>query len=248
MPTTRRKLPRLFKTFGLALYFAACNSVPPTDPTTAPLSGSGTLSGEVSWSVDGGPVSGAHVDLEGVVGRTDSQGTVVLSGVYTDGPGRITITGNGILSRETRVQASPARSAVRLDVIPAGFATFYRYIARDNRDLPLVLKPTARWTTNPSFYIKTTLEDVTDDVPPEIISDVVRVLTNSVPELTAGEYVALTVQTGRETRPSTDGWINLTFRRTVPGGILGQTFAGANPGRMEVIYRSCGRPIRFRQS
>jgi hypothetical protein len=186
--------------------------------------------------VDGGPVSGATVDFEGVSGRTDSQGAFALSNVYTNAPGRITVSGEGFVTRGTRVQATSEKTGVMLDVIPMDFLTFYRYVARNNHDLPQVFLPTSRWTTDPSFYLKTTLEDVGEEVPPEIIGDIVRMLRNSVPELTDGKYRAVVVETGREVRPRVDGWINVTFRRSFPGGILGQALVGANPGTVEVVY------------
>jgi hypothetical protein len=88
------------------------------------------------------------------------------------------------------------------------------------------------WSVNPSFYVRTVVEDTGELVSPAVVNGLRRIFTNAVPELSADTLVVAAFQSGEEARPAQPGWVNVTFVRGLefggeatvgPGGVPGGT-------------------------
>jgi len=235
----------------LALIVAACGSKTPTTPTTNPPPAPTN-----TWSAAGQIVTlGTN---QGVGGATVTPGWS-LAPVTADGQGNyqlgdvanppsqpypITVSGAGMVSHATWITwASGARSGVNLNMIrdAAPFSMdFYRQFARDTFDndpgAPFGLQ---RWTTAPSFYVRT-VDQNGRAVEPEVLTVTLDALRRAVPAFTNGTFSAAAIETGTAVRPQAAGWINVDIRRDpAEKRVCGFAFVGANPGSITLNDDVC---------
>lgn len=212
-------------------------SVPP-GPTAPPVNpDQWSIRGRVLDTVSGALVSGAALDLDGFATVTSG-----ADGVYryestlapATTPYRVTISAPGFITREVRVTWQRGeRTGVDIDIIrdAAPFSlSFYRQLVRNQYDEPEDEPETlARWTTPPSFYMRTIHEATGVAVAPEVIDFIRQSLPGALWQWTGWSPTA--IETGTETRARRFGWINVIFVRNSEN-ICGLSFVGVNPGQI----------------
>ena len=241
-------------TLSSVLLVSACGSsggssnagTTPTTPTT-PTN---------TWSAAGQVV--ATGTTQGVGGATltpswglaavtaDGQGNYMLGAAANPPttPYQVTVSGAGMVSHDVWITwASGPRTGVNLDVIrnAAPFSMdFYRQFVRDTFDNdPGTPWPVLRWTTAPSFYVKTTDQNG-KAIEPEVLTRVYDAIRAAVPAYTAGRYTVARLDTGTDTRAQAPDWINVDIRRDpAEKRVCGYAYVGANPGSVTLNDDVC---------
>ena len=239
----------------VTLALAACGSKSPATPTPPPATNPPPTPTN-TWSAAGQIV--ALGSAQGVGGATvtpgwplppvtaDGQGNYELGAVANPPamPYPITISAAGMISHATWITwASGARTGVNLNVIrdAAPFSMdFYRQFARDTFDndpgAPFGLQ---RWTTAPSFYVRT-VDQNGRAVEPEVLVVTLDALRRAVPAFTGGTFSNPVIETGTAVRPQAAGWINVDISRDpAERRVCGFAFVGANPGSITLNNDVC---------
>jgi hypothetical protein len=226
---------------------------PPTTPSppSTPVTPTNTWSaaGRITAVGSGQAVAGATLtpgwSLAPVT--ADAQGFYELGAVANppSTPYPVSISANGMLTRETWFTwARGPRTGIDLSLIreSAPFSMeFYRQFVRgmydhsSDADAPY---PNFRWTSEPNFYVRT-IDSGGRSVEPEVLAVTLDALRRAVPAYTAGTYQAGTIETGRDARSETTGWINVDFRRNTGGNTCGTSFVGRNPGVITLYIDVC---------
>lgn len=175
---------------------------------------------------------------------TDEQGNYSLGDVRNppQTPYPLSISGAGLITHDVWVTwQRGGRSGVTLDVIrdAAPFSMkFYQQLVRGTYDQPGAPWPVLRWTTAPSFYVKT-VDQNGRPIEPEVLAHVFDALSRAVPAWSGGRFAA-TLETGTEPRPAVDGWINVDIKRDPhEEQICGFAQIGANPGSITLNDDVC---------
>src|SRR6188508_1695669 len=114
-------------------------------------------------------------------------------------PYPVTLSAGGMISHDVWITwARGSRTGVDLDLIrdaPPFNMDFYRKFARGTFDQPGAPFPIFRWTTAPSFYVKTTDQNGRA-IEPEVMVRVLDGIRQAVPAFTGGRYSAAAIETG----------------------------------------------------
>jgi hypothetical protein len=169
------------------LTLAGCSSSnSPTEPAApAPA----ILSGLVTATNGGQPLSNASIDIAGLHTVTDSVGNYRLevpSGRYA-----LMISGAGLVPHTLTIDASASRS-LALDTITqsGGFDLgFYRQFVRNGFEAPTHFDSLHRWTSAPTFTIQT-VDDQGHAVSASTLAIVQAAIASTVPALTGGQFAA----------------------------------------------------------
>ena len=251
-------LPRLHAVPLLALgLLAACGggskpSTPttPTTPPTTPVTPTNRWSaaGQITAVGSGQAVGGATItpgwSLAPVT--ADAQGFYELGAVANppSTPYPVAISANGMVTRDTWITwALGPRTGIDVSLIrdSAPFSMdFYRQLVRDTYDKSEGSPwRTLRWTTAPSFYVKT-VDQNGRPIEPEVLAVTLDALRRAVPAWTVNIYSAVKIETGTETREAPSGWINVLFRREPNTRTpCGQAYVGRNPGEITLWSDVC---------
>ena len=266
MSTRRSYIPHTVKSVGSGLLLAAAVSLavaacgggsspaPPTAPT-APTTPAPPAVPAYTWSIAGQvvetssrrPVGGAVVapgwDLAAVTASDDGLYSLGAIANPPTTPYRLGVSAPGYVTRETWVRwERGTRNGVTLDVIrdAAPFSmAFYRQFVRGTYDMPEAPYAVFRWVEAPRFYVRT-VDQNGRPIEPEVLTVVLDAIARAVPAFTGGSMGAAAIETGTESRPETDGWINVDIvrdpneRRT-----CGRSFVGRNPGVITLINDVC---------
>ena len=240
-----------------ALGFAACggsgrsNTVAsrPIAPTTSTPTNKWSTAGQVVATGSEQNVGGATLtpgwslapvtaDCGGEL-RARSSGEPPSSPPYP-----LTISQSGFISHDVWItwQLGP-RTNVTLDLIrdaPPFSTDFYREFIRDMYDKSDGSPwPLQRWTTPPSFYVRT-LDDTGHPVESGVIDTTIDALRRGVSGYTAGRYAVAAVATGTEVRPGAADWINVDFMHAESSDTCGTAYVGRNPGTITLYLDVCG--------
>ena len=184
---------------GLLLVSCGGGAPPAPVPPAAPPA-SASLTGVLTRTVEGGPVSGAVLRAGAVSGRSAADGSFALD--LPPGEHRLTISGPGVVERTTTVRA-PA-TGLRLDVIgETGPWTldFYREIARNGAGGG-DLEPLLPWDSEPTFIIDTRPEPSTGvEIPPETVEFVREAIRVTVALLSGGRFTAERIEATSDPPP-----------------------------------------------
>ena len=230
----------------MMLALAGCGRSPASPGGTEGLSGSQTLSGTLVGWQERRPISGASVTVSpagynGVVGsattRTGSDGSFTLTSLPT-GLLQLSFEATDYVKRQ--VWLAGARTGLVVDAIEnvgAFSLDFYRDFARNGPGGVQSLLPTRPWTVAPSFYINTRLPSG-EDVPTAMLQGIVRVITNTVPELSAGKFRGPVIEIGTEPRPFINGWVIVSMFSAGALGpnVHGRASVGGDIGGMSLVY------------
>lgn len=250
MPYIRRLLPAV----TCLLLVVACgkdSSSPAPTPTPTPTptppapvvpSTQWSIAGRVVEALSGAPVSGATLEPTGFAGvNSGADGTFIFqSSTFPQfSPYLVTVRAPGYLTREAQVTWQRDRTGVEISLIRAGAPfslDFYRQLVRNSMEQPDALQPLRRWTTPPSFYIRTIDEDTGRAVPPEVLTLVQDYLVRGVAAWTG--WSVPQIQTGPEPRGDAANWIRVVFERRV-STYCGTSFVGRNPGVITLTLDAC---------
>lgn len=243
----------------LVLLVTACGggattSSTPTTPTT-PATPTPPTTPTNTWSAAGQIV--ALGSTQGVGGATITPGWT-LAPVNADGQGNyqlgdvanppstpypVAISAAGMVSHDVWITwARGPRADVNLNLIrnAAPFSMdFYRQFVRGTFDQPGAPWPVLRWTTAPSFYVKTADQNGRA-IEPEVMVRVLDAIRVAVPAFTKSVYSAAAIETGTDSRPQQPNWINVDIRRDpAEKRVCGSAFIGANPGTITLNDDVC---------
>jgi len=177
----------------------------------------------------------------------DGQGNYLLGDVANppSTPYPVSVSASGFLTHDAWITwARGPRTGVNVDLIrnAAPFSMdFYRQFARGSFDHQADGAPFAlqRWTTAPSFYVKT-IDQNGRPIEPEVLTRVYDAIRAAVPAFTGGVYSVAALETGTETRPQASGWINVDIRRDpAEKSVCGFAQIGANPGSVTLNDDVC---------
>ena len=231
---------------------AACGggsspSAPSTPPTTPPPA-EWSLTGSLVDSLSGVGLAGVTINFASFPAvTTNNDGVWTLRG--TTGAGSrlsATIEAPGYLKRETAVGWSiSGRGDIRLDLIPdrAPFSlAYFREFVRNALEGSGTLEPLRRWTRTPNFYINITNPKTGGQLAQSEIDLVQQVIRDAVPQLTAGQFSAGTIELGTTARERRPDFVNVVFVYEPEGEYCGRAFVGANPGEITINYERCRTP------
>jgi matrixin len=227
---------------------SAPSSPSPPVTTTVPATPTNTWSvaGRVVDTMSQQPISEAQVTPSWDLGSTStgSDGSYKLGAVANPNtnPYKITVSGTNLISHDVWIGWQRGeRNDVTLDAIRnvAPFSMdFYRQMVRGTYDQPGAPWPVLRWETSPRFYLKT-VDQNGRPIEPEVLQVVRDGLLRAVPAFSGGRLTG-SLESGSESRPKADGWINVEIvrdpneRRT-----CGTALIGANPGQITLYNDVC---------
>lgn len=231
-------LPRSMLPAAAVVCLAACSAPGDTSSPTAPATwGPAVVAGRVVRTQDGTPIARASVRVGDASTQTDGDGRFQLLADRSDS---VTVFAVGYLKRETWVpQADGDARDMTVDLIPSGdpfVLGFFRQFARNGFERRDDLFATRRWTSSPSFFIQTTLEDTGEDVPAEVIERVRTILIGSVPELSGGRLSVAQVTTGPTSGLRFPGTVNVQFFRDLEGTAIGRATVGGPSGFIHLQF------------
>ena len=224
---------------------AACAATLSCDngPTTPNVPGippgtntNGSIGGRLT-SYGGGALPGATVVFAGASSTTDGTGNFQLNNVPSSGTGVLTVNANGHVFRGVAVALAASRTGIAIDAIRDELPfslLFYRAFVRNSLESQ-TLAPIARWTVNPSFYLKTTVENSSSVVPENVILRMRDVIIGSVSELSGGRFEMAAFEWGPDAREAADGWVRITFHNEL-GAVFGRSTVGGNTGAIDLRY------------
>lgn len=225
---------------ALVLLTSACSGkgspMAPSAPVVPPVVSMVTLSGHVTQTNGGQPLSGLSVDLGGVQSITDGSGGFT-SQLAPGGAVRLVLTGAGIVPRSLLIASGTSRD-VAVDAIGvAGFdLTFYRQMVRNTFDAPAGMEPLRRWTRTPSIYLKT-VDEAGATIDATTLATVEATAMDAIPRWTSGRLGVPVLERGTGSRVGQSGWITIRFPITLSGpGVCGAAQIAADGGWVELIY------------
>ncbi len=215
----------------LFVWVGACSGQPtaPQPPASIPpVTGPHQVSGVLVTNQTRSPIAGAAMRLSGIslpaattTVTTGPSGEFTFPSVPADRMW-LSISAPGHLDRVTFLRITGSRQDLVVDLIataPPFSLNFFRQFARNGFEQPSGLSQLHPWSTDPSFYVRTVVEDTGELVSPVVVEGLRRIFTNAVPELSAGLLKVAGFEAGQDARPFQPGWVTVTFVRSlVPGG------------------------------
>lgn len=174
---------------------------PTPTPTPVPTStpAPGVLAGQVIGTVNGQPLAGITVTVQGKSTTTDRNGRFTFSYVGA-GTYAVLLRGSSIYTRTAALTVTGRGQSVVFDAIERSSSFhlgFYRELARGNHPDEGDMYPTHRWTgsTAPTFYIDLNASSTLDGRISQSQKNTVRsVLSQVVPVFTGGVYSSITIR------------------------------------------------------
>ncbi len=215
---------------SLTLAGAACSTqaAPPSAPTVVPaITGPNRVSGVLVTNQTRTPVVGATMTLTEIGGASATTSVTTGPGGEFSFPSVpadqlwLSITAPGHLERVTNLQVTGSKQDLVVDVIataPPFSLDFFRQFARRGFESPTNLGHLKPWSTDPSFYVRTVVEDTGELVSDVVVEGLRRVFTNAVPELSGRRRTMAAFEFGPESRAGRPDWINVTFVRGLAVG------------------------------
>ncbi len=226
---------------------APSTPVTPTTPSVPVNPNAWSVAGRVIATGTTQSLAGAQIaptwELSPVT--TDAQGAFQLgdSSLPPTNPYPVSVSGPGLVTHDMWVTWQRGdRSGVTLDAIrnaPPFSMDFYRQFVRGTYDQPDAPWAWLGWTSQPSFYVKTVVQNGRA-IEPEVLAVVLDALGRAVPAWTGGRFSALAIESGPDDRPQASGWINVVIRRDPSERrTCGFAYVGANPGTITLNDDVC---------
>jgi hypothetical protein len=245
MPAVRRL------TLAVLLALAACSKSQPTAPTTTAAAASTqpniVLTGHITATITGEPLSGLTLDLASHQTTTDASGGFR----YEFAPGAITATplltigGPTVLTRQSVVAFATSRdlSTDAIALSPNFDLVFYRQLVRDNFDSPGVLRLIRRWDSAPLVYLRT-VDEAGSPIDGTTLDTVEAAIRDTVGAWTGGRFGVADLQRGTDTKEGALGWVTVKWPAQADPSICGRSLVGVSGGWIELDYKnnSCTAP------
>jgi hypothetical protein len=158
-------------------------------------------------------------------------------------PYGVSVSAPGYVSHDVWITwARGPRTGVDLNLIrdAAPFSMdFYQQFVRGRYDQPGAPWPVLRWTTAPSFYVRT-IDQNGRPIEPEVLGRVLDAIRLAVPAFSGGRYAAAAIESGVDERAAAQDWINVNIRRDPnERRTCGTARIGANPGTITLNDDVC---------
>ena len=210
------------------------------DPTPTPQTPTyrWSIAGQVVATGTGQPIVAATItpgwELAPVASDTNGNYLLGSFAAPPTNPYHVDVSTPGFVTHGISLPWQRGNTAdVRLDAIadrPPFSLDFYRQLVRGTYDEPGAPWPVLRWTSAPSFYVRT-VDQTGRPIEPEVIAVTVDAIRRAVPAWTAGHFPDPVIETGTNTRPPTPGWITVDIRRDPEEELIcGTSYVGQNPG------------------
>ena len=213
---------------------ATTSAVAVTPPATP---ASIVTTGRVTATNGGQSLQALAVDLAGKgATTTDGAGTFTL-GTSAGGSARLTLTGNGIVTRSLVLALTGTRE-VSVDAIALSGAfdpAFYRELVRNAFEMPADVQPLRRWTRTPSIYLKT-VDEAGEAIHGPTLDLIEATVKDAVPQWTSGKLAAPIVERGTATREGQSGWITIKFPAAQATDSCGRAQVAVDGGWIEFSY------------
>lgn len=211
----------------LVLGTSACGKTEliPTGPDST-VSG-WTVTGRAVSNPDNQPIPGASVSGEGLdPTHADEAGLFSIANNNSSNSNyKLVLSADGFAERQTWLRGGSTRQTDDIGLIRNSSLAFYRQFLRNGFDSPNDLRVITK-QANFKFYVSTTDENG-NDIPQTTINMIVKVIHQSVPQLTDYKFKA-SVETGREKRTlGVSGLIpveiitDIDFKNCGSGGLAG---------------------------
>jgi hypothetical protein len=238
----------LLKTFApafLTLLAIGCGSTTPTapaptpTPTPAPPPTTYAVSGTLTATNGGQPLSGVTTSLGPVIGLTTNDAGVFSATLNQTGNYSLILTAPSILIRRLTVGVQGPR-AIAVDAIALGGSfdlKFYREMIRNGYEAPNTLQPLRRWMVTPRIYLKT-VDEVGEAIHGPTLNVIEATIKDAVPRWTGGALGVPIVERGTASREGVSGWITVKFpaSNTILEGYCGRALVGVDGGWIEFGY------------
>jgi hypothetical protein len=217
-----------------ACLLSACSGNSPTAPPTPSTPATITLSGTVTATNGGQPLSGAVIDVAGKQVVTATLGTFSVEVPAANGY-HLMISGAGLVTHTLSVTRGP----LALDAITqsGGFdLAFYRQLVRNGFEAPGHLAPILRWgSASPAFDIET-IDDAGTAIDPTLRAGIRDQIAIVVPQWTDGRLSAT----------FTTGGVKVRWKSATTLGICGTSNIGLTGEHViELYYRQPGCPTNW---
>lgn len=188
---------------------SSASTVPPASP------GGFTLSGDVTATNGGQGLSGVTLQIGNVTGQTDASGKFSLSFATGVGTLPVTISGPGLVTRQTWAAAGSSRTLALAAIVEGGGFDlgFYRQLVRNGLEAPATLRNLDRWNVAPRFYVRT-VDQAGEAIPSAITTRVGQNLLEAMTAWTGGKYSSK-VDFGPDNRDGEAGWVTVRFYNPV---------------------------------
>jgi hypothetical protein len=206
----------------------------PTPPTPTPTPAQVTITGHVTATNGGQPVSGLQADLSGVSATTDAAGGFRYQ-VAPSVSGRLALNDSGIVPRTLTIATTTTRD-LNVDVFGAGFdLPFYRKFVRNGFEAPTALQPLRRLTAAPNVYTRT-VDEAGQPVDSVTLNTTADAIAGVASLWTGGAFGVASIQRGTETRERQAGWLTVKWPNPVLADTCGRSSVGVDGGSMELNY------------
>jgi Matrixin len=222
-------------------------AIPATPPPPAAPVDTWSAAGIVTALDSGQPISSATL----TPGWSLAPVTTNASGAYVVGdvanpptsPYPVTLSADGMLAHKAWILwARGPRTGVNIALIhnAAPFSLgFYQQFVRGTYDEEDAPYPILRWTTAPSFYIRT-VDQVGAPIAQSVLDVVVDAINRAVPAFTGGRYTPVAIQLGTGVRPQAANWINIDIqKKDASFSKCGDSYVGENPGQINLYEDVC---------
>jgi hypothetical protein len=203
--------------------------------------------GRVLGTLTNAPVAGANLQLDASAFSTDASGGFDVTW-QASALRQLTIAGSGFLTRELWMQPT-VKASVDLDIIPVAApfdAELYRKLVFNGYEGPQ--SGLQRWTTEPRFYIKTTVEGGLPNLcncthlTESDIDAMTLTIRHLVPLYTGGRFPSVEVTSGPGDPADSTDTIVIHMASDLGPGVGGLSQVGVNPGRVDLlaVFPNCG--------
>lgn len=229
-----------FALAATATLLAGCGgsgSTLPTSPSTPPVPSTYTVSGTLTATNGGQPLS-ASLDVNGTAAQAAGGTFSVTLPASLAGSLIFRIDAGGMVHRETYVRGGVSRS-VALDVITQGSGfdmTFYRQLVRGTYDQPQAPLSLRRWTRAPNVYLRT-VDDAGAAIDAKTLDSTEQAIREAVPTWSGFQA---TITRGADTRLRQAGWITVRWPAVVVAGECGRADVAVEGGEIELPYKNGG--------
>lgn len=241
----RRSAGRSLASLGMviSILMAACSGTTggaltaPSTSNPTPIPTTAILSGHLTATNGGQPLSGESISLGSASVTTDASGA--FSSTLPFGSLRVSVSGPGVFPRSLMASLNANRD-LPLDVIAIGGgfdATFYRQFVRNTFDAPAGMEPLRRWTRAPTIYLKT-VDEAGVSLDAATLNATEQALRETVPLWTAGAF-DVTIQRGTGTMVNQAGFVTVMWANPAESNnSCGHADVGREGGSIVLNYKN----------
>lgn len=211
----------------------------PTSPTPASAPEPAIITGHLKATATNEPLSGATIDVGGMVATTEGDGSFRLQ-LQQAGVLPLAIRGTGLQTRTMFVQSSTREISLDVFAFDGQFdLTFYRQFVRRGYDQPTNLLSIRRWRSAPTVYIRT-IDETGNRIDDVLLNATAATITIAAASFTGNRFSIAGVEMGEETRTAQSGSITVNWRSLDDNATCGTAGMSTNSASITFYYT---RPV-----